>query len=199
MMESMNAIGESTRQTSDRIKALNDQMDTITDAVSSISGVADQTTLLSLNAAIEANKAGEMGKGFSVVATEIRRLSDRSIDSAGGIGGMVRDIQRATESSVVSMDKSSEEIRVGIDLVQDSTATMQDVNLSMSEITSRTQEIAAGVTQQAVSSTEAQQTITELLSSSNTAAQAARQTSSAAYELNAMATQLSDAVAAFRT
>ena len=199
MMDSMNAIGESTRQTSDRIKALNDQMDTITDAVSSISGVADQTTLLSLNAAIEANKAGEMGKGFSVVATEIRRLSDRSIDSAGGIGGMVRDIQRATESSVVSMDKSSEEIRVGIDLVQDATATMQDVNLNMSEITNRTQEIASGVGQQAISSTEAQQTVAELLSSSNTAAQAARQTSSAAYELNAMATQLSDAVAAFRT
>ena len=199
MMESMNAIGDSTRQTSDRIKALNDQMDTITDAVSSISGVADQTTLLSLNAAIEANKAGEMGKGFSVVATEIRRLSDRSIDSAGGISGMVRDIQRATESSVVSMDKSSEEIRVGIDLVQDSTSTMQEVNLSMSEITTRTQEIAKGVGQQATSSTEAQQTITELLSASNTAAQAARQTSSAAYELNAMATQLSDAVSAFKT
>ena len=199
MMESMNAIGESTRQTSDRIKALNDQMDTITDAVSAISGVADQTTLLSLNAAIEANKAGEMGKGFSVVATEIRRLSDRSIDSAGGIGGMVRDIQRATESSVVSMDKSSEEIRLGIELVEDSTATMQEVNLNMGEISSRTEEIAVGVNQQAVSSTEAQQTITELLNASNIAAQAARQTSSAAYELNAMATQLSDAVAAFRT
>ncbi len=198
MMESMNAIGDSTRQTSDRIKSLNDQMDSITDAVTSISGIADQTTLLSLNAAIEANKAGEMGKGFSVVATEIRRLSDRSIESAAGISGMVRDIQRATESSVVSMDKSSEEIRVGIDLVQESTATMDDVNLNMSEITSRTRDIAVGVNQQSTSSLEAQQTVTELLSASNVAAQAARQTSSAAYELNAMATQLSNAVAAFR-
>lgn len=198
MMDSMNAIGESTRQTSDRIKALNDQMDTITDAVDSISGVADQTTLLSLNAAIEANKAGEMGKGFSVVATEIRRLSDRSIDSAGGISGMVRDIQRATESSVVSMDKSSEEIRIGLELVEESTTTMRDVNFQMVEVSTRTNEIAKGVSSQAEVSQDAQETITELLSASNTAAQAARQTSSASYELASMANQLSDAVSAFK-
>lgn len=199
MMDSMSAIGESTRQTSDRIKALNDQMDSISDSVISISNIADQTTLLSLNAAIEANKAGEMGKGFSVVATEIRRLSDRSIDSAGGISTMVRDIQRATESSVVSMDKSSEEIRLGIGLVEESTAMMADVNESMADVGSRTKDIAANIELQASASAEAQSTINEMLMYSNVAVQAARQTSSASYELSAMATQLSGAVSVFRT
>jgi len=199
MMDSMNAIGESTRQTSDRIKALNDQMDSISDSVTAISSIADQTTLLSLNAAIEANKAGEMGKGFSVVATEIRRLSDRSIDSAGGISTMVRDIQRATESSVVSMDKSSEEIRMGIDLVEESTTMMADVNESMADVGSRTKDIAASVELQASDSAAAQRTINEMLMASNVAVQSARQTSSSSYELSSMATQLSEAVSAFRT
>jgi methyl-accepting chemotaxis protein WspA len=199
MMDSMNAIGESTRQTSDRIKALNDQMDSISDSVTAISSIADQTTLLSLNAAIEANKAGEMGKGFSVVATEIRRLSDRSIDSAGGISTMVRDIQRATESSVVSMDKSSEEIRMGIDLVEESTNMMADVNESMADVGSRTKDIAASVDLQASASAAAQRTINEMLMASNVAVQSARQTSSSSYELSSMATQLSEAVSAFRT
>jgi methyl-accepting chemotaxis protein len=199
MMVSMNAIGDSTRQTSDRIKALNDQMDSISDAVASISSVADQTTLLSLNAAIEANKAGEMGKGFSVVATEIRRLSDRSIDSATGIAGVVRDIKRATESSVVSMDKSSEEILVGMHLVQESSTTMQEVNQSMGQVGSLTRDIAKGVIAQAETSINTQDSITEMLASSTVSAQAAGLTLSSSYELSAMATQLSDAVSVFKT
>ena len=199
MMVSMNAIGDSTRQTSDRIKALNDQMDSISDAVASISSVADQTTLLSLNAAIEANKAGEMGKGFSVVATEIRRLSDRSIDSATGIAGVVRDIKRATESSVVSMDKSSEEILVGMHLVQESSTTMQEVNQSMGQVGSLTRDIAKGVIAQAETSINTQDSITEMLASSTVSAQAADLTLSSSYELSAMATQLSDAVSVFKT
>jgi methyl-accepting chemotaxis protein len=199
MMVSMNAIGDSTRQTSDRIKALNDQMDSISDAVASISSVADQTTLLSLNAAIEANKAGEMGKGFSVVATEIRRLSDRSIDSATGIASVVRDIKRATESSVVSMDKSSEEILVGMHLVQESSTTMQEVNQSMGQVGSLTRDIAKGVIAQAETSINTQDSITEMLASSTVSAQAADLTLSSSYELSAMATQLSDAVSVFKT
>ncbi|HYN76256.1 MAG TPA: methyl-accepting chemotaxis protein, partial [Lamprocystis sp. (in: g-proteobacteria)] len=134
MMASMDAIGVSTRQTAERIKALNDKMDDINEAVTTISMVADQTTLLSLNASIEANKAGEMGKGFSVVAQEIRRLSDRSIDSAGNISGMVRDIQRATESSALAMDKSSEEIHHGVALVGETSQALVAINAAMDRI-----------------------------------------------------------------
>jgi methyl-accepting chemotaxis protein len=198
-LDSMTAIGDSTRQTSERIKALNGQMDGINDAVGSIASVADQTTLLSLNAAIEANKAGEMGKGFSVVATEIRRLSDRSIDSAGSIGQMVRDIQRAAESSVVSMDKSAEEIRIGIELVSESSSSLINMNENMQVIRERTMNIASAATEQAQGAREAQSTVGQLLGSANLAQQAARQTSGAAYELTSMAAQLSDAVSAFKT
>jgi len=197
ILESMDTISNSTRQTSDKIKALNDQMDNINDAVITISSIADQTTLLSLNAAIEANKAGEMGKGFAVVSSEIRRLSDRSIDSASRITGMVRDIQRATENSVVAMDKSSEEIRIGIEYVKESTKNLSEINNAMEQIQDQINEITTSTKDQADSARQSQQTSSELLTSSRMVAQASKQTSTAAFELNVMANQLSDAVATF--
>jgi len=198
VLESMNTISSSTSQTSDRIKNLNDQMDAINEAVSMISGIADQTTLLSLNAAIEANKAGEMGKGFSVVASEIRTLSDRSIDSASGISGMVRDIQRATESSVVAMDKSSEEIKIGIERVREAVSNLGIINDAVTSLNAQVEDINNSSQSQAMSSRMVQQTTVNLLGASRITAQAARQTDSAATELNAMANQLRDAVAQFK-
>ncbi|MFT5759578.1 MAG: methyl-accepting chemotaxis protein [Alteromonadaceae bacterium] len=198
-LSSMTNIGEATRQTSERIKSLNDQMDGITDAVDSIASVADQTTLLSLNAAIEANKAGELGKGFSVVATEIRRLSERSTDSATGISQMVRDIQRSTESSVVSMDKSAEEIRIGINLVEKSTTVLLELNVEIDAICQQIQDISTRSVSQEHDSVNAKATVNELLTSANVAAEAARQTSSAAQELSGMSAQLSDAISSFKT
>ncbi len=198
MMASMDAIGTSTRQTAERIKALNDKMDDINEAVSTISMVADQTTLLSLNASIEANKAGEMGKGFSVVAQEIRRLSDRSIDSAGNISGMVRDIQRATESSALAMDKSSEEIHHGVALVGDSSQALAAIHGAMERIQEQMTMILESVRAQAESARMVQTTSTEMLSSANMVSKAAGQTRSVTYELNAMATQLASAVSVFR-
>ena len=198
IMSSMDAIGNSTAQTAERIKSLNDKMDDINTAVSTISMVADQTTLLSLNASIEANKAGEMGKGFSVVAHEIRRLSDRSIDSAGNINAMVRDIQRATESSALAMDKSSEEIRHGIALVGESIDSLGAIDEAMERIQEQTRMIVDSVRAQAESSRMVQTTATEMLSSANMVSKAASQTRAVTYELNEMATALSEAVSVFK-
>jgi methyl-accepting chemotaxis protein WspA len=198
ILSSMDAIALSTEQTAERIKALNDKMDDINEAVATISMVADQTTLLSLNASIEANKAGEMGKGFSVVANEIRRLSDRSIDSAGNINGMVRDIQRATESSALAMDKSSEEIRHGVGLVRESIDALASINRGMERIREQMDMILESLRGQSDASRMVQSTATEMLSSANMVAKAASQTRSVTYELNAMATQLASAVSVFR-
>ncbi len=199
MMRSMDAIGVSTRQTAERIKSLSDRMDDIDEAVTTISGVADQTTLLSLNASIEANKAGEMGKGFSVVAHEIRRLSDRSIDSASNINAMVRDIQRATESSALAMDKSSEEIRHGVVLVGESADALIQINAAMERIQEQMTMIVESVRAQADSSRMVQSTSTEMLSSANMVSKAASQTRSVTHDLSNMAAQLSAAVALFET
>jgi methyl-accepting chemotaxis protein WspA len=82
--------------------------------VTTIARVADQTNLLSLNAAIEAEKAGEYGRGFSVVATEIRRLADQTAVATYDIEQIVREIQSAVAAGVMGMDKFSEEVRRGM-------------------------------------------------------------------------------------
>ncbi|MEC9465563.1 MAG: methyl-accepting chemotaxis protein [Myxococcota bacterium] len=197
-LEAMDAIGTSTGDTSNRINALNDKMEAITEAVSTIATVADQTTLLSMNASIEANKAGEAGTGFTVVATEIRRLADRTIGAGSQIGGTVRDIRHATESSVMAMDKTSESIKLGIEKVRRAADDLEAINSNMGSIAHEGEQMARSLRSQSQATQAAKQTGIELLSAADSTALAARQTSAAAYDLSATATQLSDAVAQFR-
>ena len=86
--------------------------------VTTITKVADQTNLLSLNAAIEAEKAGDYGRGFGVVATEIRRLADQTAVATNDIEQMVKEMQSAVAAGVMGMDKFSEEVRQGVQVVQ---------------------------------------------------------------------------------
>jgi methyl-accepting chemotaxis protein WspA len=87
----------------------------ITSVVTAITRVADQTNLLSLNAAIEAEKAGEYGQGFSVIAGEIRRLSDQTTEAAGHIEQIVREMHTAISTSVLSMDRFNDQVRRNVD------------------------------------------------------------------------------------
>ncbi len=87
--------------------ALSDKASNINSVLNTITKVADQTNILSLNAAIEAEKAGEAGRGFSVVATEIRRLADQTSVSTWDIEQMLKEMQSAVSASVMGMDKFS--------------------------------------------------------------------------------------------
>lgn len=102
---------------SSKLATLNEKAANINLVVSTIAKVADQTNLLSLNAAIEAEKAGEYGRGFSVVATEIRRLADQTAVSTWDIEQMVKEIQSAASGCVMAMEKVSGEIHTGADNV----------------------------------------------------------------------------------
>src|SRR6202030_4369146 len=86
--------------------------------VTTITKVADQTNLLSLNAAIKAEKAGDYGRGFGVVATEIRRLADQTAVATGDVEQMVKEMQSAVAAGVMGMDKFSEEVRKGGEVVE---------------------------------------------------------------------------------
>jgi methyl-accepting chemotaxis protein len=89
--------------------------------------VADQTNLLSLNAAIEVEKAGEYGRGFAVVATEIRRLADQTAVATYDIEQMVKEIQSAVSAGVMGMDKFSEEVRRGMQKVQQVAVQLSEI------------------------------------------------------------------------
>ncbi|PAW79388.1 MAG: hypothetical protein B9S32_02270 [Verrucomicrobia bacterium Tous-C9LFEB] len=115
MEEAMRKLAQSTGTISSKLSIINDKANNIGSVITTITKVADQTNLLSLNAAIEAEKAGEYGLGFSVVAREIRRLADQTAVATLDIEQMIREMQTSVSTGVMEMDKFSEEVRRGVD------------------------------------------------------------------------------------
>jgi methyl-accepting chemotaxis protein WspA len=148
MAGAMQHMEEASRRISGRLQAINEKADNITNIVTTITKVADQTNLLSLNAAIEAEKAGEYGRGFTVVAREIRRLADQTAVATLDIEQMVREMQSTVASGVMEMDKFIAEVRNSagdvktisaklfqiIRQVQSLSPRFEDVNRSMSDL-----------------------------------------------------------------
>jgi len=110
----MQNLAASTASISQKLSTISDKARAITGVVTTITKVADQTNLLSLNAAIEAEKAGEYGLGFGVVAREIRRLADQTAVSVLDIEHMVREMQAAVSAGVMEMDKFSGDVHSGV-------------------------------------------------------------------------------------
>jgi len=114
MEQTMSHLVESTASISAKLATIREKADTINMVVTTITKVADQTNLLSINAAIEAEKAGEFGRGFLVVAREIRRLADQTAVATLDIESMVRLMQDAVASGVMQMDKFSDQVRSSV-------------------------------------------------------------------------------------
>jgi len=115
MEGTMNQLAEATTSISSKLSVISEKAGNINSVVTTITKVADQTNLLSLNAAIEAEKAGEYGKGFSVVAREITHLSDQTAIATKDIEYMVREMQSSVTSGVMEMDKFAEGVRRGVE------------------------------------------------------------------------------------
>ena len=111
METAMRQLVKATGSISSRLGVISDRANKISTVVTTINKISDQTALLSLNAAIEAEKAGELGKGFSVVAREISRLADQTAVATQDIETVVKEMQSAVSSGVMEMDKFSEEVR----------------------------------------------------------------------------------------
>src|SRR5262249_49332059 len=117
MEAGMKRLVESTDSISSKLAIIREKAENINLVVTTITKVADQTNLLSINAAIEAEKAGEYGRGFLVVAREIRRLADQTAVATLDIGNIVRHMQDAVSAGVMQMDKFSGEVRAGVQSV----------------------------------------------------------------------------------
>lgn len=198
MEDTMRRVIEATASISAKLSVLTSKADNISQVVTTITKVADQTNLLSLNAAIEAEKAGEYGRGFSVVATEIRRLADQTAVATLDIEQMVREIQSAVSAGVMGMDKFSEEVRRGTSDVQQVGSQLSQVIAHVQAMVPRFEAVSEGVQAQ---STGAEQ-ITEALSQLSEAAQqtvdALRQSNQAIDELHQVSAGLRDGVSKFK-
>ena len=180
-----------------KLAALSEKSSHINKVLTTITKVADQTNLLALNAAIEAEKAGEAGRGFSVVATEIRRLSDQTTAATDDIEQMLKDMNSAVSASVMGMDKFSEEIRRSVQEVASVSDQLAEVIEDVQKLPARFDIVLEGMQSQAVGAGQIAETITQLNDSTQQTTEALKATSEAVQYLQQAAQDLQSSVATF--
>ena len=149
MEHNIHELSTATRSVSSKLGVINEKAGNITSVMGTITKVADQTNLLSLNAAIEAEKAGEHGRGFSVVAREIRRLADQTAVATVDIEHMITEMQSAVSSGVMEMDKFSEAMLRGSEQIGTIGVQMGQVIASVEELIPHFQQVSDGMQSQA--------------------------------------------------
>lgn len=148
----MNNIRENIQETSKRIKRLGESSQEIGNIVEIIKGIADQTNILALNAAIQATSAGEAGRGFAVVADEVKRLADRSSNATKRIESLVKTIQNDTNEAVASMERSTSEVVSGANIAEEAgsaLARIEEVSSSLASLIERVSDSTRNVSSMA--------------------------------------------------
>jgi len=191
----MRQIMGATSSISGKLAILNEKTANINSMVTTINKVADQTNLLSLNAAIEAEKAGEYGQGFAVVATEIRRLADQTAVATYDIEQMVKEMQSAVSAGVMGMDKFAEEVRRGNEEVCGVTAQLVQIIQQVQALAPRFESVNDGMQMQATAAGQISDALSQLGDTAQQSAQALRQNSEAIEQLTVAAKGLQVAAA----
>ena len=163
-----------------------------------IRGLADQTNLLALNAAIEAARAGEAGRGFAVVADEVRALAHRTQQSTSEIERMIGSIQTGTEHAVDSMRNSTERAESTLNIARGAGLSLDTINTAIVEINERNLVIASAAEEQAQVAREVDRNLVNIRDLSVQSATGASQTSAASGELSRLAVDLNRMVGRFR-
>ena len=198
METTMRQIMEASGSITAKLAVLSDKTTNINSVVTTITKVADQTNLLSLNAAIEAEKAGEYGLGFAVVAMEIRRLADQTAVATYDIERMVKEMQSAVAAGVMGMDKFSEEARRGVEEIRQVSTQLAQIIHQVQTLTPRFQMVNEGMHAQATGALQISETLTQLSEAAQQTAESLRQSNLAIEQLNSAARGLQTSVARFK-
>lgn len=161
-LESMEHIRDANDMTAEKFNTLVEKVERISKVLNTITSIADKTNLLSVNASIEAVKAGEFGKGFGVVATEIRRLADQTMLASQEISDMLDDIQKAANASMMSMDKSKAITREGTERVHLAGTSIHDLIEAVQDIGPRVEEMKEATDQQTEGTRQMTQAIRQI-------------------------------------
>ena len=162
MQRAMQGLAASTDSISSRLSVISDRANNINLAVSTITKVADQTNLLSINAAIEAEKAGEAGRGFLVVAREIRRLADQTAAATLDIERIVKEMQQSVTAGVMEMDKFNEQVRRGVEDVDQIGGKLGEVIAAVQHLLPRFQQVTEGMSAQSIGAEQIREAMAQL-------------------------------------
>jgi methyl-accepting chemotaxis protein WspA len=194
MEETMHQVMAAASSINAKLAVLNEKASNINQVVTTITKVADQTNLLSLNAAIEAEKAGEYGRGFAVVATEIRRLADQTAVATYDIEQMVKEIQSAVSAGVMGMDKFSEEVRRGMQEVQQVGGQLSQVIQQVQALAPRFESVSEGMQAQSTGAEQITQALGQLSEAVQQTVETLRQSGQAINGLNQVVSGLAGGV-----
>ncbi|MBT2655280.1 methyl-accepting chemotaxis protein [Bacillus sp. ISL-18] len=159
-IQQMNSINETFTGLSNKLEGLGERSKEVGQIIELITSISAQTNLLALNAAIEAARAGEHGRGFAVVADEVRKLAEQSAESAQKISTLVSTMQKETEESIKTMDDATKEVIAGIEVVNIAGTSFGEIKGAINQVTTQTSEVSAAVQEIAASTEQMAQSIT---------------------------------------
>ena len=196
-VEKIEKISRSTNETATMVDALGRSSNRIGEIIAVINDIADQTNLLALNAAIEAARAGEQGRGFAVVADEVRKLSERTTKATKEIAEMIKTIQHDTSLAMEAMAEGGTEVNEGLGLVQDAEAALGVIVNRVGQVSEMVRRIAAASGEQGKASEDVTQNVENIAGVIRQNASAVHESTAAAQELARLAGTMQDLVSKF--
>lgn len=188
----MERIAASVTQSSEVVSVLGERSKAISGIAQTIREIADQTNLLALNAAIEAARAGEQGRGFAVVADEVRKLAERTSQATGEISSMITAIQKETASAIVSIDAGTGQARNGAALARQAADSLERINRGARETMEKVDSIAAVIEEQSRSGNDIADHVRNIMSMAEANSSASGKALQEAGQLEYLATNLKE-------
>ncbi len=197
-VEGMARIAAKVQDSARTVESLGARSDQIGQIIGTIQDIADQTNLLALNAAIEAARAGEQGRGFAVVADEVRALAERTTRATREIGEMIKAIQTETKSAVAAMEEGVREVERGTDDAARSGQALEDILAQVGDVTCQINQIATAAEEQTATTNQISSNMQRITDVVQETAGSSQMTADAAGRLAGLAQELQGIVTQFR-
>jgi methyl-accepting chemotaxis protein len=194
----MGQIAQKVQETAKTVESLGQRSDQIGAIIGTIEDIADQTNLLALNAAIEAARAGEQGRGFAVVADEVRALAERTTRATKEIGEMIKAIQRETKGAVEAMEQGVQQVETGTEEAAKSGQALLEILEQVNDVATQVHQIATAAEEQTATTGEISSKMMQITEVVQQTSRGAHESATAAAQLNGSAEELQRLVRQFK-